>query len=479
MKNIKLLIILATLIGSSSCKKFFDVNPRTEVPKHVLFEKESGFQDALAGVYIQLAEDNAYGSAMTMTTVEHLVSSWDVSTNTGPYWLGLFEYNNASVEAATNSIYRQLYKIVASANEILAYIDNKRDVFSPGMYEMIKGECLAIRAYCHLDILRLFGPVPTEPSKGNQLPYVKAVTKTQNQLLNFESFKTELLRDLQDAEALLVDVDPFLNHSISDFQSGAFKPENEFANYRYLRMNYYAVKALKARAYLWFQESDKAYENAKALIDAKNPNGTPKFRLGTGTDISARNYVLTPEHIFGLYDFKLAAKYARMFASGNTRKGSNDILIREQLYGNTGTDIREANLWEVLTISSISSYVLKKYQGAETGSQPALDYNQIPMIRISEMYLIAAETAPYTQAEIFWNDFKLTRNFIGEDLPEDVTQRQALLVKEYRKEFYGEGQSFFAYKRINAPKTDILFVPPTATVNYLPPMPKIETTITK
>jgi len=50
-------------------------------------------------------------------------------------------------------IYTQLYKIILSVNAILEQIDAKQDVFEPGMYEIIKGECLAMRAYCHFDLL--------------------------------------------------------------------------------------------------------------------------------------------------------------------------------------------------------------------------------------------------------------------------------------------------------------------------------------
>lgn len=46
-------------------------------------------------------------------------------------------------------------------------------------------------------------------------------------------------------------------------------------------MNYYAVKALQARAYLWFGDTQKAYEAAQAVITAKDEDGNPRFRLGT------------------------------------------------------------------------------------------------------------------------------------------------------------------------------------------------------
>jgi hypothetical protein len=477
MKNIKYIaLVLVVFMSTSSCKKFLDVNPKTEMSRDVLFASESGFRDALTGVYIQMGDDKAYGKAMTMTTMEHLVSSWDVTANSAEERLGLFNYGDAGVESTLAGIYGQEYKIIASINAILGQIDAKKDVFSPGMYEMIKGECLALRAYCHFDLLRLFGPVPTAPGAGNQLSYVQVVSKTPNAAISYEAFKAALLKDLADAEALEKDVDPFTKYSISDFKNGVYKPENDFVNYRYLRMNYYAVKALQARTYLWFNDQPKAYECAKVLIDAKNVDAKSKFRFGTDADMTAGDYMLTSEHIFGMYDFRLYTKYTQTFGSGNLKKGSDGTIIKTQLFGNTGTDIREANLWEVVAISSVNSYVLRKYKVSETSSTLALDFKQIPMLRISEMYLIAIETAASAEAQSLWTAFRAARNLPVATLPANPALRQLEIIKEYRKEFYGEGQAFFAYKRVNAVKSNMVFVPAAAIVDYMPPKPKTEIT---
>ncbi len=50
------------------------------------------------------------------------------------------------------------------------------------------------------------------------------------------------------------------------------------------------------------------------------------------------------------------------------------------------------------------------------------------------------------------------------------------VMKEYRKEFYAEGQAFFNYKRMNLPKNKILYASTSASVvlNYVVPLPKTE-----
>lgn len=473
-------LITITLLFSS-CDSFFDVNPQTEIVGDALFQEEAGFREALTGVYIKLKSNNAYGRSLTMTTIEHLVSAWDVTSNSVGQRLGNFEYENSDVQNAFDGIYRQAYNTIANINDLLTHIDEKEDVFStPEMYRMIKGEALSLRAYLHFDILRLFGPMPLSPSDGNSLPYVKVISTEQNPLIGFEQFKAEIFNDLRQAEQLLQDSDPFIEYSANDFKQGAYVSDNDFSSYRYLRMNYYGVKALQARAHLWFNETNEAYQAAKTVIDAKDNDGTSKFKLGNASDLADEDYVLTCEHIFGLYDFDLYSKYQFMFAQANYKKGQNETLINEKLFGNTGTDIRESSLWETIQDPSLqNSYILRKYKVAENVTNLLSDYKQIPMLRISEMYLIAVETAPQGEAEQLWEDFKNSRNFTGDNLPTNGNLKRSMLIKEYRKEFYAEGQSFFAYKRVNAPLKDILFAPANAELNYLLPMPKIETTIVK
>lgn len=467
----KIIIGLLVLSLGSSCKKFLTVNPKTEVARNDLFSTESGFKDALAGVYIQMDEDGAYGKELTMTTMEHLVSSWEVTANTTAWQLGRFNYADAGAELTLQNLYNKQYKTIASINAILDQIDGKRSVFSTGMYELIKGECLALRGLLHFDMLRLFGPVPTSVGSKRLPPYVTTFSKTATPAPNYTGFKAALFNDLDQAEQLLATTDPFINNSATDFRNGTFRPKDSFVNYRYLRMNYYAIKALKARAYLWFNDTQKAYEQAIFVINAKNPDASAKFRLGISADFAASNLVLTPEQIFGLYDYNINTK----FTVPTLYKGTDAAVIGGQLYGNTGTDIRETNLWVTDVQSSISRYMFRKYDFTKSSTDLTQDAKQIPMLRLSEMYLIAVETGAQTDAQNWWNAFQTARNVSQSTLPTDAAQKQTLLAKEYRKEFYGEGQAFYTYKRLNTPSAQITFMPGGVDVNYTPPLPKSET----
>jgi hypothetical protein len=319
-------------------------------------------------------------------------------------------------------------------------------------------------------------------SRSGMPPYVTTLSKIPNPLISYVQYQSLLLQDLTDAENLLKPVDPILNYSLLDLgrpgsiTQTTFNPSDTYFAYRYLRMNYYAVKALQARANLWFGKSQAAYSAAKVVISAVNPDGSTKFRLGIASDMTAANYSLTPEHIFGIYDFALSTKYATLFANGTLKKGTAATTVTSQLYGSTGTDIREVSLWLLITQSNqAKTYICQKYNVPATAASGFADLNRIPLIRLSEMYFIAIETTTDpAEALTLWTAFRTARNIVVTPLPADPLLVQAALLTEYRKEFIAEGQAFYAFKRLNAPKTSIIWVPAAATLNYIFPLPKTE-----
>ncbi len=482
MKNtLKILYLALIMLSMNACfDDFLEVNPKTDITTDLFFESETGFKDALSGVYVRMKEPGAYGHELTIGALEHMVSNWDVQANTVAYFLSRWDYQQQDAERTMNGIFSGLFRIVAAANAILDRIDDNKEVFqTAGLYELIKGEALAIRAYSHFDVLRLFGSVPADMNAGISLPYASSLSREPVTHLSYTQFRTQLFQDLQAAENLLEMVDPILNHSIEAVSRPGvldFNPDDTFFGYRNIRMNYYAVKGLQARMHLWFGDTSDALEAASMVLNATNPDGSDKFVLASAADFAAGNYVMTKEHLFGLHDFDLVDRYSRTFGRGLVYRGLDDIFVREQLYGNTGTDIREANMWEIIATNFTppQRYVIKKYKAMDAGANMSVDYRRIPMLRLSEMYFIAMETAPAPEAQAYWDAFSTARNISITNLPESIPERHAMLVHEYRKEFYAEGQSFYAYKRTNSTKANILWSPAIADVNYVVPLPLTE-----
>ena len=73
----------------------------------------------------------------------------------------------------------------------------------------------------------------------------------------------------------------------------------------------------------------------------------------------------------------------------------------------------------------------------------------IPLLRISEAFYIAAECEPNPSDGLVWLNQVLTHRGV-----QNLTNERYLastLEKEYIREFWGEGQLFFYYKRLKYP----------------------------
>jgi hypothetical protein len=460
----------------TSCNDYLNVNPKTQIELESFFQDEDGFKDAIAGVYVQMKEETVYGGRLTQTTIEHLASSWDPTSLSAEGRLGYFDYKNEQVATMLDEIFLKQYAMIASVNAVLGQIDNRKNVFkTTGLYELVKGEALALRAYLHFDLMRLFGPAPHNPTDGSELAYVTTFTTSVHQKMSYEQYKKLLVSDIDEASALLHQVDPVQEFSIEELRLGTAPVKDSYFAHRYLRMNYYATKGLKARIHLWYGDRETAYTAAKEVLEAKNKDGSVKFKLGGGADFAKENFTLVGEHLFGLYDHDLEKRYDANYASLVLKKEEEWNKLKEVLYGNTGKDIRETSLWQnVVLAEGRKGNIIKKYStkpSAQTSG--GRDYKQIPLIRISEMYLIAAEVAPFGEGSTYFSTFRKARN-LDLSAPTNPEALELEIVKEYRKEFYAEGQVFYTYKRRNVQRPNFLFLPSTATINYVLPLPKIE-----
>lgn len=131
----------------------------------------------------------------------------------------------------------------------------------------------------------------------------------------------------------------------------------------------------------------------------------------------------------------------------------------QSIYETSGigaTDIRYMHWF--MTVSSGNNYIseIVKYRRNSLSDNESanLHYLMAPAIKLSEVYLIAAEcvydTNP-TQAIQYLDEIRKNRG-IGQTT--SVSDKQAFLqeiLKELRKDAFAEGQIFYAYKRLHLP----------------------------
>lgn len=479
IKTYNIILAIAALIGFSSCSDYLDVRNENAAKENELFETKEGFQDALTGCYELMSSQDTYGRNMTFYMVDALANYWDFNlefgtgvANTDIREMSQFDYSSDDSRQLIRNTYLQMYKTILQANIILKNLQTNGHVIkSAQLRNVIEGECYAIRAYCHFDILRLFGQIPNNATKTVSLAYNESTSIDQlPPFYSYNDYVAKLKADIDKAEKLLKENDPVYNHTYIQTHPSVepvVKITEDYLYYRRMRMNYWAVRATQARLALYTGDNTTAYSVAKQIIDAKAEDGTAIVSLSGLKDlpvdgVSTAYPCLPTENLFSLSVFNLHSYAGRYFPLSNINSSALPISETqyEKLYEGqvTASHNRYANCWRrCVTSQSIPGRVLTKYYwntNPETGTSTSATKNLIiPMIRLSEVYLIAIEaTNNLTEANQLYNEYMRSHNvLLTENAFASLNDVKGVIVDEYRREFAGEGQMFYVYKRFNSP----------------------------
>ncbi len=462
MKN-RLKYILGGLLIiflSSSCEKWLDVTSDAEIRAEDQFKTEEGFKNALMGVYINMTNPSLYAKDLTFNMVDLLAQQYAALPNTALYdYVQRYEYESVYASSYVDAIWNKMYNTIANINNALYYIDKNESLLDPINYSIIKGELLGLRAYLHFDLLRIYGVSNLggrdDISGKVTIPYVKEYSKDLTQQKSYAQTIQLLLDDIDDALLLLEDdpVYPALERS-DDYYDVV--NTHGFLDDRENRMNYYAVLGLKARVLLWEGTDESITEAgtvAKDVIDHS-----------TASLISPDSYsveddpILYQEHLFNL-NVTSFTDIVDVYLDASDPSKYNALYIptaiAEDLYETSNPDLGAVDIRYnvLLEDQQLGKVCIKLYQGS---TSHFLDYkNIVPLMKISEMYYIVAESAlsksaPETATAIqYLNDVRSARGIL-EPIPTDasVETLNDELYKEYRKEFISEGQLFYFYKRL-------------------------------
>ena len=433
-KRIYILVAgLAGILSFASCDDWLDVSPNTDVPAKELFTTENGFKSALAGLYITMTEENTYGKNLRFGLVEQLAQMYDKlpdgTTDRSSVYIYDREtsgaYNTKGVLANT---WQAQYHIIANVNNLLKWWELNGEVVlvDSVVRNMIRGEALAMRAFLHFDLLRGWGPVnyagSDEARAMRCMPYRIVADHSKQPLLPARDIVTNIIDDLLEAKEYM-GYEKSLD--LSDDK------EN-----RHLRFNYHAVNALLARVYNYAGDKEKAAQYAQMVIDECG------LVLESGND---NDPILSKELVCGLNMYELKDNLSDYFAVGekmNTKYYLN-ISTLNALFESVGSESED------MRAKGTAFHRNNELQYAITLKYIDNDKGIIPLIRLPEMYYIACEAADDSgEAARYINT---VRNKRGISKSKDVLcdtyeQRMAALNKEFRKEFYGEGQYFWFLK---------------------------------
>jgi len=494
MKKITgIIIVLITLFSITSCDDWLDVQPEAEVDLVEQISSPEGISEMLTGVYSTLVSEKLYGRELMYGALEDLAQNnlSQQSTNTDR---GLTNYTYDSVEAETliNNVWLTMYNAIANNNVVLKSTEDLKSQLQNDDYSLLKGEALALRAFMHFDLLRMYGERYTDITKTEkQIPYVLTFERVIYPRLPAEDVYNFILEDLDNAEKILKVTDPLAGGSYS---GNLFNPNN-----RKYRFNYYAVLALKARVYLTMGDQTNALKYSEKVINEYNWTFTSVGDL-VNNDFGQRDLLYFNEVIAALNVQKLDDYYATWFASsGNIYTTSDntdhyarflfEVAIQPEfpwdpmIPGPGINDIRF--LYGLKTDGSGNLAQSIKYaQNTEDfdGSFPTVQkFKAVPLFRITEMMLIAAEASISTNrnlAENYILQIQNQREVITEDLTTKTEQElMGIIRKEFRKETFMEGQTFFMYKRLGLAQIPAMGFQSTLDLtmeNYIFPLPDNE-----
>lgn len=467
-KTVLYTIIALSILGLSSCENWLDVNPKSEIKADKLFDTETGFKDALTGLYIGMTDPGAYGANLSWKGIEFMAAQYQ-NANNALIELQKYNYTHNSSKTFIEGVWAKEYNIISGANLLLESLEKKGNVLNPTLRDVIRGEALAIRAMCHFDLIRLFAKgnlanhktVLTEPC----IPYVTRYSKEITGQQSYEATLKQLHQDLEAALSCLKS-DPLYPDEIVRPEDYEEVTDDIFFTGTYYkgretRLSYPAVLLLSARVYLWEGNEEKALEKAEEVIKAYNKlvnqgekNWATESSYVDQDEETYRDYVFQGELLFALEVQKLESYLEGAYPESYNGNMNYNRLIQSEAFVSdmfntplsTESDLRFKKQWE----PTGKGYLTVKVRKTE-GSWFT---NYLPLMRISEAYLIAAECLKKTnkkQAVIYMNFLKEKRNinpryYLSNDISEEALQQE--IVRDYRREFSQEGQLFFCYKRL-------------------------------
>lgn len=500
MKKILISALLtAAALLPTACESWLDQTADSEIRDKEHYSTIEGFQQTLTGCYIGMTDEALYGSYTSWLYPELLARQFTPLPASGGsvYYLQQYEYARPASKETIDAIWAKAYNVIVNANAALLEIDAKADLLGPTQYAIIKGELLAVRAYMHLDLARLFGygdwaTRKAEIDAKNAVPYLTTVDKQAAPQPTMARFFEQLTEDLDEAARLLKAEDPVTGaHPWSYYDE---MNADGYYNWRNLHLNYYAVRALQARAWLWEgspASKELAREAAEEVIrdflakSADNALGNYNvWRWMTAADVNTYP-AMGLEQIFalnvsGLQKADLPTYYYLNYGTNHVQALFITPAHMEEIYEGSQTDWRAQNnlLAQTQSGAATQGYVSKKLLHPDGSSYY---YNRVPLIRLPEMYYIAAEcyatgaTPDMRKAAELLNVVREKRG-LYEPLPADLSAERMMeeIRKEYRKEFIAEGVMFYYYKRLGI--TDIPdYDEAMGDRQYLLPYPDFET----
>ena len=357
-------LALGLTLGLGACQKQLDIQPFQSVDAATALNSQDKVSSAVVGLYAQLDDPNLYGTNLILVPELMAVDNYINFQGTFSNFRDIARRNTNAQNTTAEGIWRTAYQAVNEANLIVAALDV---VTNANLKKQFEGEARFVRADMYFELVRLYAkqyepgganaqlgvPISLEPVKTLEQADQKLARATVAQVY------TQVIADLNAAIGLL----PASNGT---------------------RASSFTAKALLARVYLQQSEFAKAGALADDVIKNSGKALSPTLQAVFTNKNSSETLLeiqQNDQNNAGTANSGLATHFASI-----GQLGRGDVTVLSAFAGLYGpTDARGES--QLLYIGT----------GARPGtlrSGKFTTYGQnIPVIRLAEMYLIRAETA--------------------------------------------------------------------------------------
>lgn len=434
--------LLSALIFTS-CDGFLDMQPGNSGNAEGAIVTAADAQVAINGVMNAMTSSSYYGRNLFMYGD---AKGGDLTIYSAGRGLDAFyTFNHTPNSGSYSGFWSQGYYCILQVNTLLSNIKKQEEEGSIEDFTLAKGQALTLRALFYFDLVRIYGLPYNYKKTSYGVPNITEPLTVQAQptRATVEENYRQILQDLSDGAT-------FLSESKSR-QNGY--------------VGYYANIALQARVKLYMEDYDGALDAAKEVIESgkyslykpeewvaswsKQFGSESIFELGITTEESDLGtsslgfYLMRYKQVKNAMGWFLASDYYL------NRLGEDEKDVRWGIMDND-------EYWVDNKIERKGACY--KYMGGTglPGDGKATNTAvNIKIIRLSEIYLIAAEAALHSTrpdagaavAAGYLNEIRKRAPQLAPATAATITDD--MILDERSKELFGEGQRFFDRIRMN------------------------------
>lgn len=414
MKVNKVFWILGVCIGCMGCEGYLDTNPSNALKPGEEITTEGEVLAALRGAYDGLLDKRYYGADFV---VYGDVKGDDVQTRVaGLRTEAAYRFSWRQADAP-EGLWLVPYEVIRRVNFLLESLE-KNGIPQTEVIRDARGQALALRALCHFNLLLTYG-----------IPYLKDQGRSPGVPLVSRTLEAGAVPARSTVEAGYRMVEDDLRHAVADLGT---EVKNGY-------FNRWAAEALLARVFLYRGAWDSAYVYAERVIG----NG-PYTLVPNDRYLSSWKEEFTAESVLQLSVSEQAATNKELLGYLAAPGGYASLIATQDFRDLSDEDPEDVR--QGLLTKRGGYWFINKYPGRNG----YLAVNNIPVIRLSEVYLIGAEAAlkmKNPRQEVADRYLHAIRSRANPAVPA-VRASEENILRERRKELVLEGHRFFDAMRL-------------------------------